>query len=50
MAGGIVAAGPSQACAAHARLFPASLVLHDVPALYYFKADQGDGVPGARVL
>jgi hypothetical protein len=34
--------GLSQACAAHARLGPASLVLYDVSALY-FEADQGDG-------
>ncbi len=32
----------SQACAAHARLGPASLVLYDVSTLY-FEADQGDG-------
>ena len=32
----------SEACAAHARLGPASLVLYDVSALY-FEADQGDG-------
>jgi hypothetical protein len=32
----------SAACAAHARLGPASLVLYDVPALY-FETDQGDG-------
>src|SRR3984957_1402990 len=32
----------SQACAVHARLGPASLVLYDVSALY-FEADQGDG-------
>ena len=34
--------GLSQACAAHARLGPASLVLYDVSTLY-FEADQGDG-------
>lgn len=32
----------SQACAAHARLGPASLVLYDVTTLY-FETDQGDG-------
>jgi len=32
----------SEACAAHARLGPASLVLYDVSTLY-FEADQGDG-------
>jgi hypothetical protein len=32
----------SQACAAHARLGPASLVLYDVSTLY-FEADRGDG-------
>jgi hypothetical protein len=32
----------SQACAAHARLGPASLVLYDVSTLY-FETDQGDG-------
>jgi hypothetical protein len=32
----------SAACAAHARLGPASLVLDDVPALY-FETDRGDG-------
>jgi hypothetical protein len=32
----------SAACAAHARLGPASLVLYDVSTLY-FEADQGDG-------
>jgi hypothetical protein len=32
----------SDACAAHARLGPASLVLYDVSTLY-FEADQGDG-------
>jgi hypothetical protein len=32
----------SEACAAHARLGPASLVLNDVSTLY-FEADQGDG-------
>jgi hypothetical protein len=32
----------SRACAAHARLGPASLVLYDVSTLY-FEADQGDG-------
>jgi hypothetical protein len=32
----------SAACAAHARLGPASLVLYDVPALY-FETGQGDG-------
>lgn len=32
----------SEARAAHARLDPASLVLYDVPALY-FETDQGDG-------
>ena len=32
----------SAACAAHARLGPASLVLYDVTALY-FETDQGDG-------
>jgi hypothetical protein len=35
--------GLSEACAAHARLGPASLVLYDVSTLY-FEADQGDGV------
>jgi hypothetical protein len=34
--------GLSEACAVHARLGPASLVLYDVPALY-FEADKGDG-------
>ena len=34
--------GLSEACAAHARLGPASLVLYDVSALY-FETDQGDG-------
>ena len=34
--------GLSQACAAHARLGPASLVLYDVSTLY-FETDQGDG-------
>jgi len=34
--------GVSEACAAHARLGPASLVLYDVSTLY-FEADQGDG-------
>jgi Transposase DDE domain len=34
--------GLSEACAAHARLGPASLVLYDVSTLY-FEADQGDG-------
>ncbi len=34
--------GLSDACAAHARLGPASLVLYDVSALY-FEADRGDG-------
>src|SRR5438874_13277054 len=34
--------GLSEACAAHARLGPASLVLYDVSTLY-LKADQGDG-------
>src|SRR5690242_1614564 len=33
----------SAACAAHARLGPASLVLYDVSTLY-FEADQGDGL------
>jgi hypothetical protein len=33
----------SAACAAHARLGPASLVLYDVSTLY-FEADEGDGV------
>jgi transposase len=32
----------SQACAAHARVGPASLVLYDVSTLY-FETDQGDG-------
>jgi hypothetical protein len=32
----------SAACAAHARLGPASLVLYDVSTLY-FETDQGDG-------
>lgn len=32
----------SEACAAHAQLGPASLVLYDVSTLY-FEADQGDG-------
>jgi hypothetical protein len=32
----------SEACAAHARLGPASLVLYDVSTLY-FESDQGDG-------
>jgi len=32
----------SAACAAHARLGPASLVLYDVSTLY-FEADEGDG-------
>ena len=32
----------SEACAAHARLGPASLVLYDVSTLY-FETDQGDG-------
>ena len=34
--------GLSDACAAHARLGPASLVLYDVSTLY-FETDQGDG-------
>ena len=34
--------GLSEACAAHARLGPASLVLYDVSTLY-FEADKGDG-------
>ena len=34
--------GLSAACAAHAGLGPASLVLYDVPTLY-FETDQGDG-------
>ena len=34
--------GLSEACAAHARLGPASLVLYDMSTLY-FEADQGDG-------
>jgi hypothetical protein len=34
--------GLSEACAAHARLGPASLVLYDVSTLY-FETDQGDG-------
>lgn len=34
--------GLSEACAAHARLGPASLVLYDVSTLY-FEADRGDG-------
>jgi hypothetical protein len=34
--------GLSGACAAHARLGPASLVLYDVSTLY-FEADKGDG-------
>ena len=34
--------GLSAACAAHAKLGPASLVLYDVSTLY-FEADQGDG-------
>jgi hypothetical protein len=37
-----MAAGLSEACAAHARLGPASLVLYDVSTLY-FEADRGDG-------
>jgi hypothetical protein len=37
-----VAAGLSEACAAHARLGPASLVLYDVPALC-FETDKGNG-------
>ena len=46
--------GLSEACAAHARLGPASLMLYDVPALY-FEAGQGDGFrepgfPGERRL
>ena len=40
----------SAACAAHAALGPASLVLYDVSTLY-FETDAGDGrVPGAGVL
>jgi hypothetical protein len=35
--------GMSEACAAHARLGPASLVLYDVSTFLYFEADQGDG-------
>ena len=34
--------GLSEACVAHARLGPASLVLYDVSTLY-FEADRGDG-------
>jgi len=34
--------GLSAACAAHARIGPASLVLYDVSTLY-FETDQGDG-------
>ena len=34
--------GLSEACAAHARLGPASLVLYDVSTIY-FEADHGDG-------
>jgi hypothetical protein len=41
--------GLPRACAAQARPGPASLVLYDVSALY-FEADQGRGVPRARVL
>ena len=41
--------GLSEACAAHARLGPASLVLYDVSTLY-FEADQRRRVPRARVL
>jgi hypothetical protein len=37
------------ACAAHAGLGPASLVLYDVSALY-FETDAGDGFRGKRVL
>jgi hypothetical protein len=39
----------SSACAAHARLGPASLVLYDVSTLY-FETDAGDGFrePGSR--
>jgi hypothetical protein len=37
------------ACAAHARLGPASLVLHHVSTLY-FETDRGERVPRARVL
>jgi hypothetical protein len=49
-----VEAGPAEACAAHARLGPASLVLYDVSTLY-FEADRGDGFrepgfPGERRL
>jgi len=39
----------SEACAAHARLGPASLVLYDVSTLY-FQTDQGARVPRAGVL
>ena len=39
---GGVAAAAVAACAAHARLGPASLVLYDVSTLY-FETDQGDG-------
>ena len=39
----------SAACAAHARLGPASLVLYDVSTLY-FETDAGRRVPRARVL
>ena len=39
----------SAACAAHARLGPASLVLYDVSTLY-FETDQGDRFLRARVL
>jgi hypothetical protein len=37
------------ACAAHARLGPASLVLYDVSTLY-FEADASDGFRGERVV
>ena len=37
----------SEACAAHARLGPASLVLYDVSTLY-FETDQGDGFQWAH--
>jgi hypothetical protein len=39
----------SAACAAHARLGPASLVLCDCSTLYS-ETDEGDGVPRKRVL
>lgn len=40
---------PSAACAAHADLGPATLVLYDVTTLY-FETDAGDGFPGARIF